>query len=76
MKKYKVIIDRDKCLGCGTCEAVSPEFFHLNSQDALVEVVGFNKVGNNLVGEIDETQLAAFQLAADICPELVIKIKK
>jgi len=32
----KVLIDEDKCIGCGTCEAMCPECFKMNGNLAEV----------------------------------------
>ena len=35
-KKYKVTIDRDKCIACGTCVSLMPEVFDMDDADGLV----------------------------------------
>lgn len=30
--KKKLVVDQDKCIGCGTCVALAPEVFELNNE--------------------------------------------
>lgn len=34
----KVDIDRDGCIGCGECEEICPEVFHI-AEDGLSEII-------------------------------------
>jgi len=34
-----VIIDRDTCIGCGTCQEICPAVFHLNETIGKAEVI-------------------------------------
>lgn len=76
MKKYKVTIEHKKCMGCMICVSAVPEFFYIDNQVGLVGVKDFKKIGDDLVGEIEEKDLDKFELAADSCPQLIIKIQK
>ncbi|AAB91062.1 MULTISPECIES: ferredoxin [Archaeoglobus] len=35
----KAVVDRDLCIGCGTCEEICPEVFRLNDE-GISEVIG------------------------------------
>ena len=35
----KVFIDQDECIGCGVCEEMCPEVFHLDPRTNKAEVV-------------------------------------
>ena len=35
----KVIINRDTCIGCGTCQEICPAVFHLNETIGKAEVI-------------------------------------
>jgi ferredoxin len=39
----KVLIDEDKCIGCGTCEAMCPECFKMNGNLAEVTAQSCDK---------------------------------
>jgi len=63
MAKFKIEIDKDECIGCGSCEATCPANFVLKNgkataKKAVVEDLGCNKQ------------------AADNCPVECIKISK
>lgn len=66
MKKYKITIDKSKCLGCGVCANILDTVFEIGD-DGLV---------NLLALEINEDQLVAVQEAVDSCPVQIIQIKK
>jgi ferredoxin len=36
MPKYKVLLDKEKCIGCGTCIALCPDHFVLEDDKAKV----------------------------------------
>lgn len=61
-------IDREKCIGCGSCVAVCPELFELGGEDNKVQIKEKkqNEVGINV-------QCA--KEAVDICPVQAIEIK-
>jgi len=63
MTKYKVEIDRDKCIGAGTCVDLAGLTFKLNDLDRKVELI--DQDGNS-----DEEKL----LAAQGCPVMAIKV--
>lgn len=57
----KVTIDKKKCIGCGACEAICSEVFHMNS-DGKAEAES-------------ETTLKCAKEAADSCPVQAISVK-
>ncbi len=61
--KYKIKIDKDKCISCGTCVALAGKTFKLNS-DNKAEVKS---------GEIDDDD--TILQAAQSCPVLAIELK-
>ena len=66
MTKYKVEVDREKCIGCGACAAQCPDNFEMESGDE------FKARAKHPV--VDE--LGCNQEAADICPVQAIIVKK
>lgn len=34
--KYKIKVDKAKCIGCGTCSAIAPKTFKLDSNNKAV----------------------------------------
>lgn len=63
MTKYKVEIDRDKCIGAGMCVDLAGLTFKLSDEDHKVELI--DQDGNS-----DEEKL----LAAQTCPVMAIKV--
>jgi len=61
----KVILERDKCIGCGSCEAVCPKYWKM-ADDSKV----------NYLGPEEISEVECNQEAADICPVQCIRIAK
>ena len=69
--KYLVVVERDKCTSCGTCEDMCPELFELDSE-SLAHIKGSKRVENN-----DELQLENEECsldAAESCPVMCIHV--
>ena len=62
MAKYKVKIDRNKCIGCGSCVAICPEVFKIEGAKAIVKK--------------EETEKKCVEEAAETCPVSCITVKK
>jgi len=71
-KKVKVILEVDKCIGCGACEAICPEFWELKGEKTTLK--GSKKVGKNYELEVDD--VACNENAAAGCPVQCIKVGK
>ena len=71
--KYKLTltIDRDTCAGCGTCEALAPEYFKLGD-DGKAEVL--KPVIEGTKEEVDKA-VSEIQEAVDTCPVEAISYK-
>lgn len=63
MAKYKIEVDKAKCIGCGACVAVCGENFEL-------------KGGKSSPKKKEVQDLGCNQEAADNCPVGAIKITK
>jgi ferredoxin len=75
MKKYKLYIDRDKCIGCGTCVSLMPEIFEIDDADGLIRAHNSKAQGGYFILEIDEGQLEEFKQIAESCPTQVFRIE-
>jgi len=62
MAKYKIKIDKDKCIGCGTCSAIAPKTFKLDTNNKAKVV--------DPEGDDDKTILQAAQSCAVLAIEL------
>jgi ferredoxin len=59
----KIEIDKNKCIGCGTCASLAPEVFELD------------KNNKSTVKNINGADVETIKLAADSCPTEAIKIE-
>ncbi len=62
----KAIVDKDRCFGCGVCEATCPEVFEMDP-DSKAEVK---------VDPIPPALEESCREAAQSCPEEAIKIEE
>lgn len=61
---FKVVVDMDLCQNHGQCAFAAPDVFQINDEGVLVV----------LNDEPDESQRAACEDAADVCPVQAITI--
>lgn len=59
----KITIDKEKCIGCGACEASFPELFSLKENKAIVKKQPKTKAEEDKARE-----------AVDICPVQAISV--
>jgi len=71
-KKVKIILESDKCIGCGACEAVCPEFWELKGEKTTLK--GSKKAGKNYELEVDDAKCC--EDAAAACPVQCIRVEK
>lgn len=69
----KVILERDKCIGCGSCEALCPKYWKM-ADDSKVDLLDSKAVGGNNY-ELELSKVECNQEAADACPVQCILIK-
>lgn len=72
----KIVFERKKCIGCGTCAGLCPKHWELNEGGkAQLKDSQLNpKTGNQ---ELEVAELGCNQEAADSCPvECIYIIKK
>ena len=62
----KIIIDKDLCIGCGTCEGICPEVFEVRD-DGKSHVKGGADLEENKEG---------IKEAEESCPESAITVKE
>ncbi len=70
----KIIIEHEKCIGCGSCAAVCSKYFEM-ADDGKSKLKGCekNSAGNF---ELETNDLDSAQTAAESCPVQCIIIEK
>lgn len=61
----KIVVDKEKCIGCGTCEALCSEFFEMRD--------GKSRVKKDKQHDLKD--IGCVKEAADACPVQCIHIK-
>ena len=74
MAKFKIIYDRDACIGAAACAAVDPKKFEMNN-DGKADMLKAKEVSPGL-WEMEVDNLGDAQEAAEACPVDAIKIEK
>jgi len=69
----KVIHQRDKCIGCGTCVAVCPDFWHMG--DDGKSVLKDAKDAGNGKFELEVADVDCNKEAASSCPVQIISLE-
>ncbi len=70
----KIIQEREKCIGCGSCAALCPKYWEMaeDGKSKLINSVP-NKEGNH---ELEVEIVECNQEAADACPVQIIHIEQ
>jgi ferredoxin len=71
------VIRREECTSCASCWDLCPEFFEMNPDDSLSEVVPQYRRNDNLSeGDVPEELKECVQDAADSCPVQIISVEE
>jgi ferredoxin len=71
----KVLIERDECISCGTCQDICPEFFELSPSDNLSTVTPPYRVNDKIdEGDAPLEMRECVDDAAEACPVQVIHV--
>ena len=65
----KIIVDKNKCIGCGACEGFEPDVFELNDE-GLAEAIkeNYDELDTEVKENVDD--------AAANCPTSAIKVSE
>ena len=76
MAKYKVFLERDGCIAAATCVGADPKHWKMKLSDNKVDILGGTTIPGTTNQEIiiDEADLPACKLAAEVCPVNIIHI--
>ena len=77
MAKFKVIYDREACIGAAACAAAAPKFWLMNA-DGKADLVSssYDAETKKFVLIIDDATYLENKDAADVCPVEAIKVIK
>lgn len=76
MAKYKIIYDREACIGAAACAAVAPQFFEMNEDNKADLLKGKKNTEGKFERVIEAKDEKAAMEAVDVCPVSVIKVEK
>lgn len=68
----KIRLEREKCIGCGSCQALCPKYFELQS-DGKSHVAGSNL---QEIEEFEVEKIECAESASEACPSQCIHIEK
>jgi ferredoxin len=68
----KIKLERDKCIGCGSCAAMCPKYFEI-IDDGKSHIKGANK---QEVEELEVVKIECAESAVEACPVQCIHIEK
>ena len=74
MATFKVVLDRESCIGAGACEKAFSERWKMNDNDGKVDLIGGETTDKEQVLEISEHELDRMLEAAQSCPVNAIHI--
>lgn len=69
----KIIHEKQKCIGCGACAAICPDFWEMGD-DGLAHLKGAGENPETGADELEVDSAACNQEGADSCPVQIIKI--
>ncbi len=69
----KIIQEHEKCIGCGSCVSVCPEFWEMGD-DGKSHLKGSDKKGE--IYERETEDIGCCEEAAEACPVTCIKVEK
>jgi ferredoxin len=69
----KIILDKSKCIGCGSCAALCSKFFELG-EDGKSHLKGSKLTENEQKEELEISEPGCAKEAAEVCPVQAIHI--
>ena len=77
MKKYRVVVDEDLCIGAASCVTVAPDVFALNDENKAIVLDDTAEDQAETYErwlEMDDSEYENLLLSAQSCPTLAIFI--
>jgi len=75
----KIKLEREKCIGCGSCQALCPKYFEMQDDGkSHIKDLPAGQAGaaKNEVEELEVSKLECAESAAEACPAQCIHIEK
>lgn len=69
----KIKLEREKCIGCGSCAALCSKYFEM-ADDGKSHIK--NSIEKDNIDELETDEIDCAQAAADACPSQCIYIEK
>lgn len=63
-EEKKIVVDKDKCIGCGSCESIAEEYFKLGEDGK-----------SHVIAKYDEKDKDIVKEAIDACPVEAISLR-
>lgn len=79
MSKYRITVDRVKCIACGAAPATCPDVFELgsdNGKNKVVDKYSVELTQEKSIGVIPEEVYECAKSGADVCPVGAITIEE
>jgi ferredoxin len=76
MTKFKIIHERPKCIACGSCAAVAPDYWEMSEKDGLADLKQCTMNGENEERIVSEHEVVQNREAAEVCPVQIIHVEK
>lgn len=70
----KVIYEREKCIGCGSCAVICPKYWEM-AEDGKAKLKGLEINSKKSNYELEVKEIGCNQEAADVCPVQCIHVK-
>lgn len=74
MADYEIKHDRNNCISCGACAAISQEYWEMGADGKSDVKGGVKNADGSMSKEISQAEFDANKQAADACPVNVIHI--
>lgn len=71
----KIILEREKCIGCGSCAALCSEYWEM-AEDGKSHLKNSKKSSNPENEELETKKIKCAEAAANACPVQAIHIVK
>ena len=71
----KLIQHRNKCIGCGVCENMQPEYWRMSKKDGKATWLNSQQKNNVYVLHIADKNISLSRLTAKACPVRIIAVQ-